>query len=96
MVLFEDEFKKHKRDWLVERIKQQGADRLIQTKIAAHFKTFDFRNAPGPDDRFGPSAVELQYQEAANFLKSGNPTGRRQNAGSRIHLTGGKPIRRLR
>jgi hypothetical protein len=37
LAIFEDEFKEHKRDWLVERIKQQGADRLIydQSKIAA-------------------------------------------------------------
>lgn len=45
--LFEKEFKKHKRKWLIQRIKRQGADRYIydQTKIAAHFKTFDFRNS---------------------------------------------------
>ena len=33
---FEDEFKRQKRNWLIERVKQQGADRYIydQTKIA--------------------------------------------------------------
>ena len=47
--LFEDEFKKHKRKWLHQRIKRQGADRYIynQTKIAAHFKNFDFKNSRG-------------------------------------------------
>ncbi len=45
--LFEDEFKKHKRKWLIKRIKRQGADRYIynSTKIAQHFKNFDFRNS---------------------------------------------------
>ncbi|MCP5536451.1 MAG: hypothetical protein H7A51_09490 [Akkermansiaceae bacterium] len=45
--LFEAEFKKHKRKWLVERIKRQGADRYIynQAKIAEHFKNFDFKNS---------------------------------------------------
>ena len=45
--LFEDEFKKHKRKWLVKRIKRKGADRYIyhQTKIANHFKNFDFENS---------------------------------------------------
>lgn len=44
--LFETEFKKNKNDWKFERIKQQGADRIIydQTKIAAHFKGFNFKN----------------------------------------------------
>lgn len=43
------EFNKHKREWLIERIKQQGSDRMIydQTKIAQHFKTFDFKNTQG-------------------------------------------------
>ncbi len=47
--LFEDEFKKHKRDWLVERIKRQGLDRLVydQEKITQHFKNFDFKNTMG-------------------------------------------------
>ena len=45
--IFEKEFKKHKRKWLVQRIKRQGADRYIydQTKIAEHFKDFNFRNS---------------------------------------------------
>lgn len=49
IVLFENEFKKHKRKWLIERIKQQGADRYIydQTKVSEHFKNFDFRNSRG-------------------------------------------------
>lgn len=49
LALFEDEFKKHRRDWLVERIKRQGSDRMIYdpTKIAEHFKTFDFKSPPG-------------------------------------------------
>jgi hypothetical protein len=43
------EFNKHKREWLIERIKQQGSDRMIydQKKIAQHFKTFDFKNSQG-------------------------------------------------
>jgi hypothetical protein len=49
LAMFESEFKKHRRDWLVERIKQQGGDRMIYdpTKVAAHFKGFDFKNSQG-------------------------------------------------
>ena len=41
---FLNEFKRHKRKWLHERIKRQGVDRYIhdQTKIAKHFKDFEF------------------------------------------------------
>lgn len=44
---FENEFKRHKRKWLINRIKRQGADRYIhdQTKIAAHFKDFKFTSS---------------------------------------------------
>ena len=47
MELFEREFKKHKRDWLIERVKRPGADRYIynQAKIAQHFEKFDFKNS---------------------------------------------------
>jgi hypothetical protein len=47
--LFNAEFKKNKRLWLVKRIKQKGKNRHIydQTKIAQHFKNFDFKNSRG-------------------------------------------------
>lgn len=47
--LFESEFRKHKKDWELERIKRQGKDRYIydQKKIVAHFKDFDFKNSRG-------------------------------------------------
>ncbi len=47
MEVFEDEFKRHKSDWLVERLDRKGADRLIYDgrQIAAHFKTVDFKNS---------------------------------------------------
>lgn len=64
LAMFEAEFKKHKRNWLVERIKRQGTDRLIydQTKIAAHFKNFDFKRFPG-------QRVEVIANPAWNFLQ---------------------------
>ena len=47
--LFNAEFKTNKRHWLIRRIKQKGKDRLVydQTKIAQHFKNFDFKNSRG-------------------------------------------------
>lgn len=45
--MFEEELKKHKNDWIKQRVKQKGADRYIydQDKIAAFFKEYDFQNS---------------------------------------------------
>lgn len=45
--LFEDEFRKAKRDFPHQRIKKQGADRYIYQSgpIVKHFENFDFRNS---------------------------------------------------
>lgn len=72
--LFEDEFKKHKRNWLLQRIKRQGADRYIYnpSKIAAHFKNFDFRNSRNQKVRLvhNPTWTRLRIEILPN-LKTG-------------------------
>jgi hypothetical protein len=47
--LFEEEFRKNKRDWLLQRVTQKGKDRYIYDgrKIVEHFKGFDFENSRG-------------------------------------------------
>lgn len=44
--VFEDEFRQEKRHWVVQKIRQRGADRYIYDgqKIEAHFKKVDFKN----------------------------------------------------
>ena len=91
LAMFEDEFKKHKRDWLVERIKQQGTDRLIhdQTKIAAHFKTFDFRNAQGQKIEVvtQPVWTFLQLAITPDLEKGGTPLDDLEKPGSGFSKT---------
>lgn len=55
--LFESEFRKHKKDWELERIRRQGRDRYIydQTKIVEHFKDFDFKNSRGQSVTISPN-----------------------------------------
>ena len=47
--LFEEEFRKNKRNWLLQRVTQKGKDRYIYDarKIVEHFKGFDFKNSRG-------------------------------------------------
>lgn len=75
--LFEEEFRKHKREWLVERIKQQGSDRYIydQTKIAAHFRNFDFRNTRNQKVEViaNPVWTRLQLAITPDLAKGGTP-----------------------
>lgn len=77
LAMFEEELKKHRRDWLVERIKQQGGDRMIydQTKIAAHFKTFDFKNSQGQKTEVinQPVWPFLQIAITPDLEKGGTP-----------------------
>ncbi|BCX47759.1 conserved hypothetical protein [Haloferula helveola] len=49
--LFENEFRQNKGDWIAQRIKRQGADRLLydKNKIMKHFEGFDWRNRRGQD-----------------------------------------------
>lgn len=75
LAVFEDELKKNRRDWLIERISQKGSDRYIfdQTKIANHFKDFDFRNSRRQKvqllaNRFG---TRLQLDIAPDLKKGG-------------------------
>ncbi|MFD2255521.1 hypothetical protein ACFSSA_02435 [Luteolibacter algae] len=45
--MFEREFERNRKDWLLERVRQKGADRYIYdgVKIAEYFKTFDWKNS---------------------------------------------------
>ncbi|MEM9480943.1 MAG: hypothetical protein AAGA58_14910 [Verrucomicrobiota bacterium] len=60
---FQDEFDRHERDWVFERIERAGEDRIIydQEKIAAHFKNFEFPNPRNQkvELRFNPSGTRL-------------------------------------
>ena len=91
LALFEDEFKKHKRDWLVERIKQQGTDRSIydQTKIAEHFKNFDFKNTQGQkvDLAANPFWIRLQIVITPDLEKGGTPIDELEKRGSEFSKT---------
>ena len=62
LAMFEDEFKKHKRDWLVERIKQQGGGphdlRPDQDRRA--LQELRFQKHPRPEDRgHHPAGLDL-------------------------------------
>ena len=86
LAMFEGEFKKHRRDWLVERIKQQGGDRMIYdpAKIAAHFKTFDFRNSQGQKIEVitQPTWTFLQLAITPDLEKGGTPLDDLEKPGS--------------
>ena len=91
LALFEDEFRKHRRDWLLERIKQQGSDRMIhdQTKIAAHFKTFDFKNTQGQKTEIitQPVWTFLQLAITPDLEKGGTPIDSLEKPGSEFSKT---------
>jgi hypothetical protein len=84
--VFEEEFKKHKRDWLIERIKQQGFDRYIydQEKITAHFKNFDFRNTQGQKVEIiaYPAGSRLHIEVSPDLEKGGTPMEELEKPGS--------------
>ncbi len=91
LAMFDDELKKHKRDWLIERIKQQGTDRMIydQTKIAAHFKNFDFKNTQGQKVELAtnPFWVRLQTVITPDLIKGGTPIDELEKMGSEFSKT---------
>jgi hypothetical protein len=91
LAMFEDELKKHKRDWLIERIKLQGSDRLIydQEKIAAHFKTFDFKNTRGQKVELvaNPVWIRLQTVITPDLEKGGTPIDELEKVGSEFSKT---------
>lgn len=69
MEMFEDEFKKHKRDWLIERIKRPGADGYVydQAKIAKHFENFDFKNSRKQTVKVNANPVGLRMNMTIKF-----------------------------
>jgi len=91
LAIFEEEFKKNKRDWLVERIKQQGGDRMIydQKKIAEHFKTFDFSNSFGQKVEVitNPIWTRLQIAITPDLTKGGTPMEELEKPGSEFSKT---------
>jgi hypothetical protein len=91
LAMFEEEFRKHRRDWLAERIKRQGGDRLIYdpTKIAAHFKTFDFKSPPGQKTEIITQPVWpfLQIAITPDLGKGGTPLDALEKPGSEFSKT---------
>ena len=91
LAMFEEEFKKHRRDWLVERIKQQGGDRMIYdpTKIEAHFKNFDFKNSQGQKTEIITQPVWsfLQLAITSDLEKGGTPLDDLEKPGSEYSKT---------
>jgi hypothetical protein len=91
LAMFEDELKKHKRDWLIERIKVQGTDRYIydQTKIAAHFKNFDFKDTRGQKVELltNPVSPRLQILITPDLEKGGTPIDELEKVGSDFSKT---------
>lgn len=91
LTIFEEEFKKNRRDWLVERIKQQGGDRMIydQKKIATHFKTFDFQNPFGQKVEVitNPIWTRLQIAITPDLTKGGTPMEELEKTGSEFSKT---------
>lgn len=84
--LFMDEFQKHKRDWLIERVTQRGKDRYIydQNKIVAHFKGFDFRNSRG-------QAVEVIGNALGTRLRIRVTPNKEEGGSSLADLEGAQP-----
>ena len=85
--MFEEEFKKHKNDWKLERIKQKGSDRIIydQTKIAAHFKNFNFKNTRNQTVtlKTNPVSNRLHIEIKPDLKEGGTPLadlGKKGNA----------------
>lgn len=91
LAIFDDELKKQKRDWQIERIKQQGADRMIydQTKIAAHFKNFDFKNTQSQKVELltNPVSPRLQILITPDLEKGGTPIDELEKVGSEFSKT---------
>jgi hypothetical protein len=91
--LFEEEFKKYKRDWLVERIKRQGSDRYIydSRKIAAHFKNFDFRNTRGQkvEVLVNPVSTQVQLAITPDLVKGGTAIDDLEKPGTDFSKTAG-------
>lgn len=100
LAMFDDEFKKHKRDWLVERIKQKGTDRLVydQRKIAAHFKTFDFKNGQGQKIEVitQPTWHFLQIAITPDLDKGGTPLDSLEKQGSEFSKTAASLMSNIR
>lgn len=75
--IFEEEFKKRRQDWLVERIQQKGADRYIYDgrKIAKYFETFDWKNPRGQKIviRSHPTSNRIEMLIIPDTEKGGTP-----------------------
>ncbi|MEP4807880.1 MAG: hypothetical protein ABJ118_04785 [Luteolibacter sp.] len=84
--LFEEEFKKNRSDWLIERISQKGADKYIYdgVKIAKHFENFDWKNSRGQriEIRTNPTSNRIQLVITPDLEKGGTPTGELATPGS--------------
>lgn len=84
--LFEEEFRKNRSDWLIERISQKGADRYIYDgeMIARHFENFDWKNTRGQkiEIRTYPTYNRIQIVISPDLEKGGTPTEELATPGS--------------
>ncbi len=86
LAAFEEEFRKMKRDWLIERIKQQGSDRYIydQKKVTAHFAKFSFKAPEGQKVEIiaYPTGTRLYMTITPDAEKGGTPMEELEKPGS--------------
>lgn len=78
MEVFEEEFRKNRQNWLIERIKVKGADRYIYDgqKIVKHFQNFDWKNQRGQkiEIRSSPTAARMELVIIPDLEKGGTAT----------------------
>eukprot|EP00903_Cladosiphon_okamuranus_P003528 g3526.t1 len=84
--LFEQEFQKNRRDWLIERIQQKGSDRYIYDgqKIVKHFENFDWKNNRGQKIEVisPPTSNRITIVISPDLEKGGTPTEELRTPGS--------------
>lgn len=76
---FEEEFKKHRKEWLFKRIKiKNKGDRYIYNgeKIVAFFKNYDWGNTRGQKVEIisYPTSTRLRFAITPDLVKGGTPT----------------------
>lgn len=87
MKIFEEEFRKHRKEWRFKRIKiKNKTDRFIYDggKIVAFFKNYDWGNTRGQKVEIiaYPTATRLRLAITPNLEKGGTPTGDLATPGS--------------
>ncbi len=84
--IFNEEFRKHRWDWVVRRVRRPGADQYIHDarKIAAHFDNFDFKAPPGQKVEViaNPRSTQLVMSITPDREKGGTSIDRLDEKGS--------------